>query len=173
MKTFLAVMLLSCVSFTQDVAATAKAKAACGPENISFDADTLYDSHPSATVAQGKALVYVISQDLAACVGCGTVARVGMDGTWAGAANLGSYMSFTVEPGEHHLCTNWQSRFAGRKKPVGLTSLAAEAGKAYYFRMRLVASSNQTFIDLDLVNADEGQYLVASSPMSESHPKKP
>jgi len=31
---------------------------------------------------------------------------------------------------------------------------------------------NSASIDLDLVNVDEGRYLVGSSPFSEAHPKK-
>ena len=172
MKTFLALMLLSCVAFAQDDAALAKAKAACGPDDVSFSVKTSEGSHPPATVEPGKALVYVIGQDLTTCSNCGKVVRVGVDGAWSGAMDFGSYMSFTVEPGEHHLCTNWQSFFAGSKKPVGLANLTAEAGKIYYFRMRAFAF-HQVFVDLDPINADDGQYLVASSKMSESHPKKP
>jgi hypothetical protein len=126
MKTFLDVMLLSCLAFAQDDAAIAKAKAACGPDDVSFSVKTSEGSHPAAT----------------------------------------------VEPGEHHLCTNWQSFFAGPKKPVGLANLTAEAGRVYYFRIRVFAF-NQVAIDLDPVNTDQGQYLVATSKMSESHPKKP
>lgn len=170
MKTFLALMLLSCVAFAQDDAAIAKAKAACGPDDVSFSVKTSEGIHPAATVEPSKALVYVIGQDLTACNSCGKVVRVGVDGAWAGAMDFGSYMSFTVEPGEHHLCTNWQSFFAGSKKPVGLANLTAEAGKVYYFRMRAFAF-HQVFVDLDPINADDGQYLVASSKMSESHPK--
>src|SRR5579859_48548 len=171
MKTFLAAMLLSCVAFAQDDAAIAKAKAACGPDDVFFSVKTSEGSHPAATVEPGKALVYVIGQDFA-CSGCGKVVRIGLDAAWAAAVDFGSYTSFSVEPGEHHLCTNWQSFFAGSKKPVGLANLTAEAGKVYYFRVR-VPALNHPVIDLDLVNADEGQYLVASSKMSESHPKKP
>jgi hypothetical protein len=171
MKTFLAAMLLSCVAFAQDEAAIAKAKAACGPDDVSFSVKTSEGSHPAATVKPGKALVYVVGQD-PACSSCGKVARIGLDGAWAGAIDFGSYTSFTVEPGEHHLCTNWQSFFAGSKKPVGLANLIAEAGKVYYFRIRVLAL-NQVAIDLDPVNTDQGQYLVAASRMSESHPKKP
>lgn len=170
MKTLLVVMLLSCVAFAQDDDAIAKAKAACGPDDVSFSVKTSEGSHPAATAESGKALVYVIGQDLTACSNCGKVIRVGVDGAWAGAMDFGSYMSFTVEPGEHHLCTNWQSFFAGSKKPVGLANLTAEAGKIYYFRMRAFAF-HQVFIDLDPINADAGKYLVASSKMSESHPK--
>ena len=171
MKTFLAVMLLSCLAFAQDEAAIAKAKAACGPDDVSFSVKTSEGSHPAATVEPGKALVYVVGQD-PACSSCGKVARIGLDGAWAGAIDFGSYTSFTVEPGEHHLCTNWQSFFAGPKKPVGLTNLTAEAGKIYYLRIRVLVL-NQIAIDLDPVNTDQGQYLVATSKMSESHPKKP
>jgi hypothetical protein len=172
MKTFLALILLSCVAFAQNDAAIAKAKAACGPDDVSFSVKTSEGTHPAATVEPGKALVYVIGQDLTGCSSCGKVVRVGVDGAWAGAMDFGSYMSFTVEPGEHHLCTNWQSFFAGSKKPVGLADLTAEAGKIYYFRMRAFAF-HQVFVDLDPINADAGTYLAASSKMSESHPKTP
>jgi hypothetical protein len=171
MKAFLAVMLLSCLAFAQDDAAIAKAKAACGPDDVSFSVKTSEGSHTPVPVEPGKALVYVVGQDFV-CSGCGKVVRIGLDGAWAGAVDFGSYTSFTVEPGEHHLCTNWQSFFAGSRKPVGLANLTAEAGKVYYFRVR-VPAFNHPVIDLDLVNTDEGQYLVATSKMSESHPKKP
>jgi hypothetical protein len=171
MKTLLAFMLLSCISFAQDEAAIAKAKSACGSDDVSFTVKTSEGSHPVATVEPGKALVYVVGQDLG-CVNCGKVARIGLDGIWVGAIDFGSYTSFSVEPGEHHLCANWQSFFAGSKKPVGLTNFTAEAGKVYYLRVRVLAIT-QVLIDLDLINLDQGQYLVAFSKMSESHPQKP
>ena len=171
MKPLLAVILLSCIAFAQDQSAIDKAKSACGPDDVKFDVKTSDTGAPAATPQTGKALVFLIGQDLTTCSGCGTVARVGLDGAWAGAIQLGSYMAFTVDPGEHHLCTNWQSWFAGHNKPVGLTSFTAEAGKVYYFRTRVFAGK-QIYLDLTLVNDDEGKYLVASSPVSESHPKK-
>jgi len=171
MKALLAVVLFSCTALAQDEAAIAKAKAACGPDDVSFCVKTREGNHPSATVEPGKALVYVVGQDLG-CLNCGKVARIGLDGAWAGAIDFGSYTSFTVEPGEHHLCANWQSFFAGSKKPVGLANFAAEAGKVYYFRIRVLAIT-QVLIDFDLIDPDQGQYLVAASKMSESHPKKP
>lgn len=128
MKTFFSVMLLSCVALAQDEAAIAKAKAACGPDDVSFSVKTSEGSHPAATVEPGKALVYVVGQE-PACSSCGKVARIGLDGAWTGAIDFGSYTSFTVEPGEHHLCTNWQSFFAGSKKPVGLANLTLKLEK--------------------------------------------
>jgi hypothetical protein len=87
MKTFLAVVLLSCVAFSQDEVAITKAKAACGPDDVSFSVKTSEGSHPAATVEPGKALVYVVGQD-PACSSCGKVARIGLDGAWAGAIDL-------------------------------------------------------------------------------------
>src|SRR5437660_3625483 len=106
MKTFLALILLSCAALSQDEDAIAKAKSACGPDNQWFDA-TVSDSNGKPVAPQsGKALVYVLGQDFTAqtCDNCGMIARVGVDGAWAGAIRGTSYISFTVEPGEHHLC---------------------------------------------------------------------
>lgn len=170
MKTFLPSCFFPASPLRRTMPQSPKPKLPAGPDDVSFSVKTSEGTHPSATAEPGKALVYVIGQDLTACNSCGKVVRVGVDGAWAGAMDFGSYMSFTVEPGEHHLCTNWQSFFAGSKKPVGLANLTAEAGKIYYFRIRAFAF-HQVFVDLDPINTDDGQYLVASSKMSGSHPK--
>jgi hypothetical protein len=175
MKTLLAVMLLFCVSFAQDEAAIAKAKAACGPDDTKFEVKNSNAIQPPASPENGKALVYVISLATQAesCSRCGSTARVGIDGAWAGAVHGNSYLTLNVSSGEHHLCTNLQSRFAAVNRYVALANFNAEAGKVYYFRMRGIATQTEAFLDLDPVNTDQGQYLVATSKMSESHPKKP
>jgi hypothetical protein len=45
------------------------------------------------------------------CTGpaCHVTVRIGLDGTWAEASHGKSYFAFSVTPGEHHLCANWQS----------------------------------------------------------------
>jgi hypothetical protein len=54
-----------------------------------------------------------------------------------------------------------------------MMGFTAEAGKVYYIRARLFPGGNGDYsFDVDLVNSDEGKYLVASSPYSVSHPKK-
>jgi hypothetical protein len=175
MKTFLAVMLLSCLAFAQNDAAIAKAKAACGPDDIKFDVKNSDASQPPAGPENGKALVYVINLATQAdsCIHCGNTARVGMDGAWAGATHGNSYLTLNVAPGEHHLCTQLQSRFAAVSRYVALANFTAEAGKVYYFRMRGLVNQTEAFLDLDPVNTDQGQYLVATSKMSESKQKKP
>ena len=138
MKAFLAVILLSCTALAQDDSAIAKTKTACGPDNVFFGVKTTETSHPPAAPPAGKALVFVINQVYTPnnCEDddCGILARVGLDGSWAGAMYGASYMYMSVDPGEHHLCTNWQSVFSSRSSHAALTSFTAEAGHALLFQ---------------------------------------
>lgn len=148
---------------------------ACGPMNIQFDAkadkswhDVL--PHPEA----GKALVHVIEifQKPPNEFGDPTI-RVGLDGAWVGASRSNTYLSFSVDPGEHHLCTSWQSRFKTLSQNVALAPINAEAGKVYYFRARILQLENKLFtLELEAINPDQGQYFVSTLPPSVSHPKK-
>lgn len=172
MKLFLVVILISCTALSQDDPAIARAKAACGPDDIKFEVEITDATRPPAVPESGKALVYIIGDDVTRhCDDCGIVARIGIDGAWTGAIKGNSYLSFATSPGEHHLCANWQSQSYGRSRMVVLANFAADAGKVYYFRLRMAEESNR-LLDLDLVNSDQGQYLVVSSRVSESHPKK-
>jgi hypothetical protein len=58
-----------------------------------------------------------------------------------------------------------------------LTSFIAEAGKTYFFQVRVHVESEGResqiwYIELQPINADEGRYLVASSPLSVFQAKK-
>lgn len=167
MKAFLAVMLLSCISFAQDEAAIAKAKAACGPGQIHFDVEAINFSDSVDQPASGKALVYVIAEGP-------ITARIGLNGAWVGAIEGSSHLSFSIDPGEHHLCTSWQSIFLKGNKSVALASFIAEAGKIYYFRVRVTIQGerNPALLDMEPVNSDQGRYMVLNSKVSESHVKK-
>ena len=59
-----------------------------------------------------------------------------------------------------------------RSRAFAMANFTAEAGKVYYFRERLFPGGDDYFFDLDLVNSDEGKYLVATSSFSVSHAKK-
>jgi hypothetical protein len=104
--------------------------------------------------------------------------RVGLDGDWAGATRGDSYLSFAVEPGEHHLCVDFLSEFLEPGRLVPVYGFTAQPGKTYYFRARTIASISSSgrrdiaSHDLDLLNDDEGKLLVANSPLSVSHTKK-
>ena len=169
MKTLLAVILLSLPALAADQAPAAVA-AACGPDNVKFDVDSS-GRQPAAQPEPGKALVYVVEQFDRPTneLGRPTI-RVGLDGSWMGANRGTSYLSFSVEPGAHHLCADWQSLPPLRlinHVPASLASLTA-AGQTYYFRARIVEHSGNGpwTLDLERLDRDEGQLLVATSPLS-------
>jgi hypothetical protein len=177
MKSALALVLFfAAPAFAQNTTMAAQAQGACGPLDTQFDAQTTA-SLPAAQPEPGKAVVY-IAEDFRKApgeIGNPTI-RVGMDGAWLGATRANSYLSFTVEPGEHHLCTSWQSRWQRLSKLAAFARLNAEPGKVYYFRERITYSTyggNAANMNLDLepVNPDEGEFLIASYKTSTSHPK--
>lgn len=177
MKLIFTIIVFSCVAFAQTKDVSDLTKAACGPDDVHFDLKTNTINHSITQPEAGKALVYVVGEDMSEgffCKGCDIVARVGLDGNWIGAINGDSFLSFSIEPGEHHLCANWQSIFSRRSKYLSLANLNAEAGKVYYFRMRLTTQGqgNPPILDLDAINTDEGRYLVLTSKTSDFHIKK-
>jgi hypothetical protein len=66
---------------------------------------------------------------------------------------------------------NWQSRLETRSRVFAMANFTAEEGKVYYFRERVFPGEGYSF-DLDLVNSDQGKFLVASSIYTVSHSKK-
>ncbi|MFZ0309501.1 MAG: DUF2846 domain-containing protein [Candidatus Sulfotelmatobacter sp.] len=172
MRAALFVVLFAVSAFAQDQAAITAAQAACGPKEVKFDAKQDAAQHPTPQADPGKALVYVV-QNLGEmqCSGC-ALTKVGLDGAWVGATQGSSYVYFPAEPGERHICVNWQSRLEWRSRSLALANFTAEAGHVYYFRIRLSISRSIYSFDLDPVNSDEGKLLVASSAYSVSHSKK-
>jgi hypothetical protein len=172
MKATLVLFLFAASAFAQDPAAVMAAKAACGPSSVKFDAQQDASQHPTPEPDPGKAMVYVVqSLGEIECASC-TLTRVALDGAWVGATQGTSYLFFPVDPGEHHLCVNWQSRFEWKSKALALANFTAEPGHVYYFRVRLSLSRLIYVFDLDPINNDQGKLLVASSGLSVSHPKK-
>lgn len=162
-------ILLAASAIAQDQSAVAAA--ACGSKDTSFDVKLDKSQHTLEEPEPGKARVYFV-QDIGvvSCLGGCATMKIGMDGAWVGANQNNSYFSLSVEPGEHHLCAKPQSRFqAGRL--VALVHFTAEAGRVYYFRTRLLGSENQLLFDFVPIDSDEAKYLIASYPLSVSHPK--
>lgn len=173
MKAMLAILFFFFASpvFAQGQATTLAA-AGCGPNEVQFDVKTDKNRHPGAQPESGRALVYVFNAGSSA----GRVTtRIGLDGAWVGANHGESYFFFPVDPGDHRLCTNWQSSFKRLSKVGSAANLKAEAGKVYYFRTKIYfeEKSNQPTVKLELVDDAEGQFLIASSAFSTFHPKKP
>jgi hypothetical protein len=173
MRIALIVFLLALPALAQEKADTNAALSACGPANVKFDVK-LDQTQPVSGIPSGKALVYVIEdKGQIPCLGGCTTIRIGLDGSWIGANQGNTHFSFSVLPGEHHLCSNWQSSVKTFSSLYSLANFTAEAGKVYYFRTRIWnADKSFVYLDLDPVNSDEGSYLVVASPLVVSHPKK-
>lgn len=152
--------------------------ASCGDEKVNFDvsrgragARDLPD--PS------KAMIYIIqAADLHDKGGLGRpLVKHAVDGSWIGATQGLMYVSASVSPGVHHLCSRWQSAFASRSDQVSLNSFEAVAGKTYYFRLQIWYEANMnggapSMIDLQPVSEDEGIFLVSKAAQSISKPKQ-
>jgi hypothetical protein len=183
MKAALVLILFTASAYAQDQAAMAAAQSACGPKDVKFNVKLDTAQHPAPQAEPGKALVYVV-EDLGQCADCTgqgkefftdvsmALTKVAMDGTWMGANHGNSYLFFAADPGEHHLCINWQSAFVVRSRAFAMANFTAEEGKTYYFRARVFPGKDDYSFDLDMVNSDQGKFLVASSVFAISHPKK-
>ena len=169
MRTALVLLFLTTLAVAQDSAAISAAEAACGLKGVNFDVKDDNSHHTVAQPETGKAEVYVIQEiGETTCFGGCLTTKIAVDGAWVGANHHNSYLFFAVEPGEHHLCANWQSHMERAAQVIGLTHFTAEAGKVYFFRTREIRAS----FDFEPIDSDMGKLFVASIPMSVSHPKK-
>jgi hypothetical protein len=169
MKTALFFLLLASPAFAQNAPATTSALAACGPADVNFDVKP-GQAQASAAPESGKALVYVIGDVGESGYGWVTI-KVGLDGSWMGATHGNSYFSFSVPPGEHHLCSNLQEKLKIYSSLYSVAGFTAEAGKTYYFRTRASILGGLR-LDLEPVNDDEGRYQTETFSFVVSHPKK-
>jgi len=174
MKTLCVAILLSFSADADPAAPAAAVKAACGPGDVKFNVRSSEGRQTAPQPEPGKAIVYVVGEyerpgnELAT-----PTVRVGLDGSWVGANRGTSHLFFPVEAGEHHLCSDWQSMPFWIHVQSSLASLTAEPGQTYYFRARIMESSPSVWtLDLEPVNSDEGRLLLATSPLSDSRPKK-
>jgi uncharacterized protein DUF2846 len=170
MKAALAVIFLCASVLAQQKPATPSPQASCGPQGVRFDAHVGEGQLPTHT-DPGKALV-VVAEDFRPVpgrVGSPTI-KVGVDGSWMGATHGSSYLYFAIDPGEHHVCVELQTHLK-RYSDRAFAHVTAEVGKTYYFRARELDLQAEQYLDLDAVDADEAQYLVASSQLSQSRPK--
>jgi hypothetical protein len=129
MKTAVMVIFLASSAFAQSPALIPHAQPACGPMAAQFQIKTDNSPTQEAQVEGGKALVYVAEDQKYKAVRDVTV-RIGI-GAWIGATRGDSYLYFSVEPGEHHLCVDWISEFLPSGRSVALFGLTAEPGKVY------------------------------------------
>lgn len=178
MKTRLVLFLL-CVSLVSVIQARAETilPDACGDDKTKFDVDTQRDIPVPAGPAADKAqIVFIEKLDGSGSVTTPTT-RFGIDGAWVRADKDNSYFVVSVAPGPHHLCVNWQSHFGSESDQVAMDSFTAEAGKTYYYQIKITrlprgGNNIDIFFNFTQLNEDEGKYRIKASMLSTSSPKK-
>ena len=163
---------------------------ACGPDKIQFDVRTTKHAPAPAPPAAGKAQIVFVElvdkSNAGACFGCSFTTRVGVDGAWVGANKGKSYFTVAVDPGEHHVCTDWQSISGRVRGNVGVASFSAEAGKVYYYQVTIRSTPGPVFgppngavvsaanwsLPLARLGDDEGRYRVKISALATAKQKK-
>jgi hypothetical protein len=161
----------------------------CGNDKIQFDVKSDKKHAPPAPPADGMAMIVFVEtiHETGSCFLCGKpTTRVGVDGKWVGANKGDSYFTVSVAPGEHHICTDWQSDFAKLRAMVGLTKFNAEAGKVYYYETKatmeqrnkgggteqMIGASDRD-LDFKAIDEEEGKYRVKASVYSIATPAEP
>lgn len=175
MKSALVMMLLTLSAFAQDK--SSRLASACGPKDVTFNVSTEI-SHASAEPEPGKARVVFIQDDGPWGGHQHYVTKIGLDGAWVGAYKQNAYFTVSVDPGEHHVCANVQSKSAFGLL-LALAHFTAEPDKIYYFRTRFFGgmpgvTTAPPYVDLETVDSDEAKYRMTSFPqIGGSQPGKP
>jgi len=139
---------------------------ACGDEKATLRVGFQKDTHGVNDPAPGKAeLVFIEDADFRqSCFLCSIATRIGIDGRWVGANQGNSYFAVEVAPGEHHLCTDWQSANPDLKSKTGLGEIKAEAGYIYFYRVRITRIGYG--LELVPVDRQEGSFRLRSATLS-------
>lgn len=180
MKPALMLLLLSffCAGpiFAQDHANDPQASApGCGPANAKFEVKSEGSNHPVAQPDPGKAVIYFLQNDDHFYSRPRPTNKWGLDGNWVGATQANAYFFVTVDPGEHHLCTEWQNfvgPFAGHQ--AAALHLTAQPGGVYYFRVRDLYRKDidPPSAKLEPVDSDEALLLMSKYALSIFEQKK-
>jgi len=174
MRTILGILLFAASACAQSAPpATSNAAAVCSNlPNAIFEVKTENGEHAAQPVA-GKALVYFMQDDTKYFEHPRPTTRLAVDGAWVGATHSDSYFYVSVEPGEHHLCANWQGGGLQPVVAVAAAHFTAKAGHSYYFRAQNSSvKDGEKTIEFARVDSDEGQLLVNRYAFSSSSVKK-
>jgi hypothetical protein len=150
--------------------------AACGEDKVSFDVDRGEVRDQMDPPEEGQATLYIV--ELFNLRDKGKFGRPtlkhGLDGHWIGATQGFTYVSASIAPGMHHLCSKWQSHFGKLSDQVSLYNFNAEPGKRYYVRAQINVMGDNDVLSMDLeqVSEDEGRFLISEAARSVSKPKR-
>jgi hypothetical protein len=172
----LLVFLFATAAFAQTPPTTVSAIApGCGTANTKFDVATNDKQHPFAKPDPGKALIYFLQDDSDFLSHPRPTTRFGIDGHWIGATQSNSYFYISVDPGEHHLCGEWQSFVGfGAAHKSAAAHFTAEPGETYFYIVRnhfneVRGPGGMSFSPVD---SDEAQLLMSKFGFCASRPKK-
>jgi hypothetical protein len=137
MKTALVFLLLASPAFAQSKLADKAVAPGCGAEDAKFEVKTDKAQHPITQPGAGKALVYFVEDDTEFGSFPKPTTMAGLDGKWVGATHGNSYFSFSVDPGQHHVCASWQTTvIVGQGRKTAAAHFTAEPGGVYFFRVK-------------------------------------
>jgi hypothetical protein len=101
--------------------------------------------------------------------------NIGLDGSWIGATDAQTHISFAVTQGTHHLCAVYQGHAASMDEEghTLLLNLKAEAGHIYYIRYHAMFLKDSPGIAFfEKVDDDEGLLLMQRTEEATSTLKK-
>lgn len=136
----------------------------CGAPEQKFDVTTAKDKAEIKAVP-GKALLLVLQNDSIYASRPRPTNRIGVDGKWVGATHGETYLSVQLEPGEHHLCSSWQSSTVfSSERTSAAAHFTAEPNGVYYYEVKDSFVPNGVGgaieVKLNLLDSDEGQLMV-------------
>jgi hypothetical protein len=176
---FLAASIFSAFSsltFAQTFPPAQAVAPGCGDKKIKWDVTTDRSKHPIATPDAGKALVYFLQDDANFQSSPKPTTRFGLNGNWVGATQSNAYFYVSVDPGEQHLCSGWQSWIGvGAGHTDAADHFTAEAGKSYFFVARNYYANldhGPANMKLEKINSDEAQLLMSKFGFSTSHARQ-
>ncbi|MGB6746293.1 MAG: hypothetical protein WBE38_21765 [Terracidiphilus sp.] len=181
MNTRLGALLLLAIAASTIPSWASTLPPSCGDENTVLDVTAHKNGVVTTVPEAGMAKVYFIENADKDALPVTT--RVGIDGMWVGANKGSSYFGYTVPPGEHHVCVDWLLDRRYIKDAPQFDLFTAEAGKVYYFEVRVewkpheyapgkLSPGGDMDLELRPVNEDQGKYMVFSSKLSTSTQKK-
>jgi hypothetical protein len=171
---FLSSFILTATALAQSPSRRTAVAPGCGITDIKFDVKTDKSQHPVVQPESGKAVVYFVEDDTQFQSKPTPITRIGLDGTWVGANHGNSYFYLSVDPGEHHLCANWQSFVGfGAHHQSAAAHFTAEAGQSYYFTVKNTWLREVMILKMALepLDSDQGQLLASRFAFSSSHAK--
>lgn len=131
--------------------------ASCGPKDEAYDLTIERAVAPEPSAPSEHAAVYFLTK-LSRLNRASYM--VAIDGKWVGALRGDSYFRTTALAGIHHACL-WVKHM----RPT-LLELNLAAGKTYYVRGHWLKGFARANIGAELINPDEGAFLVSTSKRS-------